>query len=214
MKLDPENKLYWRMNRQRLDAEAMRDSLLAISGELTRDSGGPALVMEKAENCGALALKGVNPPTYTHKVPRPAQEFERTIYLPVFRNNFAGPDRLRGVFDFINPAMTAGERPQTIVPTQTLFLLSNDLIRKRAFALAKRTNSPVWRPCGCARSTAPSPPPSARKPSPCWRPSRHPASPPARSSGPNSVTACSPQTSSCFACEPFKTPTLQHFTTP
>jgi hypothetical protein len=137
MKLDPENKLYWRMNRQRLDAEAMRDSLLAISGELTRDSGGPALVMEKAENCGALALKGVNPPTYTHKVPRPAQEFERTIYLPVFRNNFAGPDRLRGVFDFINPAMTAGERPQTIVPTQTLFLLSNDLIRKRAFALAK-----------------------------------------------------------------------------
>jgi hypothetical protein len=33
--------------------------------------------------------------------------------------------------------MTAGERPQTIVPTQTLFLLSNDLIRKRAFALAK-----------------------------------------------------------------------------
>ncbi len=137
MKLDPENKLYWRMNRQRLDAEAMRDSLLAISGELTRDSGGPALVMEKAENCGALALKGVNPPTYTHKVPRPAQEFERTIYLPVFRNNFAGPDRLRGVFDFINPAMTAGERPQTIVPTQTLFLLSNDLLRKRAFALAK-----------------------------------------------------------------------------
>jgi hypothetical protein len=33
--------------------------------------------------------------------------------------------------------MTAGERPQTIVPTQTLFLLNNDLVRKRAFALAK-----------------------------------------------------------------------------
>jgi len=137
MKLDPENKLGWRMNRQRLDAEAMRDSLLAISGELTRDSGGPALVMENPDNCGALALKGVNPPSYTHRAPRPGQEFERTIYLPVFRNNFAGPDRLRGVFDFINPAMTAGERPQTIVPTQTLFLLNNDLIRKRAFALAK-----------------------------------------------------------------------------
>jgi hypothetical protein len=137
MKLDPENKLYWRMNRQRLDAEAMRDSLLAISGELTRDSGGPALVMEEPENCGSLSLKGVNPPNYTHRKARPAQEFERTIYLPVFRNNFAGPDRLRGVFDFINPAMTAGERPQTIVPTQTLFLLNNDLVRKRAFALAK-----------------------------------------------------------------------------
>jgi hypothetical protein len=137
MQRDPENKLYWRMNRQRLDAEALRDSLLAISGELTPGSGGPALVMENPENCGALSLKGVNPPNYAHKVPRPSQEFERTIYLPVFRNNFAGPDRLRGVFDFINPAMTAGERPQTVVPTQSLFLLNNDLLRKRAFSLAK-----------------------------------------------------------------------------
>lgn len=137
MKFDPENKLYWRMNRQRLDAEALRDSLLAISGELTRDSGGPALVMENPENCGSLSLKGVNPPNYRHTKPRPAQEFERTIYLPVFRNNFAGPDRLRGVFDFVDPAMIAGQRNQTVVPTQSLFLLNNDLIRKRAFALAK-----------------------------------------------------------------------------
>jgi hypothetical protein len=137
MKRDPENKLFWRMNRQRLDAEALRDSLLAISGELTPSSGGPALAMENPENCGALALKGVNPPNYSHKVPRPSQEFERTIYLPVFRNNFAGPDRLRALFDFIDPAMIAGQRPQTVVPTQSLFLLNNDLLRKRAFSLAK-----------------------------------------------------------------------------
>ncbi len=137
MKLDPENKLLWRMNRQRLDAEAMRDSLLAISGELTRDSGGPALVLENPENCGALALKGVNPPNYKHAKPRPSQDFERTIYLPVMRNGYAGPDRLRSVFDFVDPAMTAGQRSQTIVPTQSLFLLSNDLLRKRAYALAK-----------------------------------------------------------------------------
>jgi hypothetical protein len=125
------------MNRQRLDAEAMRDSLLAISGELTRDSGGPALVLENPENCGALALKGVNPPNYKHAKPRPSQDFERTIYLPVMRNGYAGPDRLRSVFDFVDPAMTAGQRIQTIVPTQSLFLLSNDLLRKRAYALAK-----------------------------------------------------------------------------
>ena len=136
-KIDPENKLFWRMNRQRLDAEAMRDSMLAISGELTRESGGPALVLENPENCGALALKGVNPPNYTHKVPRPGQEFERTIYLPVFRNNFAGPDRVRSFFDFVNPAQISGQRPQTIVPTQALFLLNNDLLRKRSGTLAK-----------------------------------------------------------------------------
>ena len=138
MKLDPENKLFWRMNRQRLDAEAMRDSMLAISGELTRDSGGPALVLEEPENCGALALKGVNPPNYKHSKPRPSQEFERTVYLPVLRGGTAGPDRLRAFFDFVDPAGTAGQRNQTVVPTQSLFLLSNDLLRKRATTLANK----------------------------------------------------------------------------
>lgn len=136
-KIDPENKLFWRMNRQRLDAEAMRDSILAISGELTRESSGPALVLENPENCGALALKGVNPPNYAHKVPRTGQEFERTIYLPVLRNGFAGPDRVRNFFDFVNPAQISGQRPQTVVPTQALFLLNNDLLRKRSATLAK-----------------------------------------------------------------------------
>jgi hypothetical protein len=138
LELDPENKLLWRMNRQRLDAEAMRDSMLAISGELTRDSGGPALVLENPENCGALALKGVNPPNYSHRKPRPSQEFERTIYLPIFRGSSAGPDRLRTFFDFVDPAGIAGQRNQTIVPTQTLFLLSNDLLRKSAHVLADK----------------------------------------------------------------------------
>jgi hypothetical protein len=138
MKLDPGNKLYWRMNRQRLDAEAIRDSMLAASGELIRDGGGPALVLEEPENCGSLALKGVNPPNYTHRKPRPSQDFERTLYLPVLRNGTAGPDRLRAFFDFVDPAEIAGQRSQTIVPTQTLFLLNNDLIRKRAHVLADK----------------------------------------------------------------------------
>jgi hypothetical protein len=138
MKLDPENKLLWRMNRQRLDAEALRDSMLAISGELTRSSSGAALVLENPENCGALSLKGVNPPNYRHRVPRPMQEFERTIYLPVLRGGSAGSDRLRAFFDFIDPASIAGQRNQTVVPTQSLFLLSNDLVRNCATALADK----------------------------------------------------------------------------
>ena len=137
MKTDPDNRLLWRMNRQRLDAEAIRDALLAVSGELKPGGGGPALALENVENTGALALKGVNPPTYAHKVPRPSQEFERTIYLPVMRNGFAGPDRVRSFFDFVNPAQITGQRPQTVVPTQALFLLNNDLLRKRAGTLAK-----------------------------------------------------------------------------
>jgi hypothetical protein len=151
MTLDPENKLYWRMNRQRLDAEALRDSLLAVSGELTRDGGGPALVLEHPENCGSLSLKGVNPPSYNHRKPRPTQEFVRTLYLPVLRNGLTAADKLRADFDFVDPAMITGQRNQTIVPTQTLFLLNSDLIRRRAAALATSLSS---EPTDLARLTA------------------------------------------------------------
>ncbi len=136
MKLDPDNKLLWRMNRQRLEAEAIRDSLLAVSGELRPSEGGPGLVLEEPENCGDLVLKGVNPPNYTHRKARATQEFQRTIYLPVMRTNTTSADRIRDFFDFVNPAQIAGQRSQTVVPTQSLFLMNNDLFRKRAKVLA------------------------------------------------------------------------------
>jgi hypothetical protein len=132
IKVDPDNRLLWRMHRQRLDAEAIRDSTLAISGELKESRGGPALVLENVENTGALVAKGVNPPNYAHKKPRPSQEFERTIYLPVMRTGFTGEDRIRSYFDFVNPALIAGQRNQTVVPTQSLFLMNNAAYRKRA----------------------------------------------------------------------------------
>lgn len=139
MKLDPDNRLLWRMNRQRLEAEAIRDSLLAVSGELQPSEGGPGLVLEEPENCGDLALKGVNPPNYTHRKPRATEEFQRTIYLPVMRTNTTDTDRIRNFFDFVNPAQIAGQRSQTVVPTQSLFLMNNDLFRKRAKVLADRS---------------------------------------------------------------------------
>lgn len=146
LRTDPENRLLWRMSRQRLDAEALRDSLLSVSGELKSSSGGPALVLENVENTGSLVQKGVNPPSYAHKVPRPAQEFQRTIYLPVLRGGFAGPDRVRSFFDFVDPAQIAGQRSQTVVPTQALFLLNNDLLRKRAGSLAKHLTETIADP--------------------------------------------------------------------
>lgn len=136
MQVDPDNRLLWRMNRQRLDAETLRDQLLAVSGELKPSFGGPALVLEEPDNCGALVQKGVNPPNYTHRKPRADEEFVRTIYLPVMRTNTATNDRLRSFFDFVNPAQIAGQRSQTVVPTQALFVMNNDLFRKRAKILA------------------------------------------------------------------------------
>jgi hypothetical protein len=138
-KIDPENRLFWRMNRQRLDAEALRDSMLAVSGELLRNGGGPALAMDQVENVGNLGggKNSANPPSYAHKVPRPLEEFQRTIYLPVLRVGSAGSARIRDIFDFINPAQIGGQRPQTTVPTQALFLLDNEMLRRRAGVLAK-----------------------------------------------------------------------------
>jgi len=136
LRLDPENRLFWRMNRQRLEAEAIRDSLLKVSGELATKTGGPALVLEIVENTGDYTDK-VNPATYNHRKGRPSQEFERTVYLPVMRNNPTSADKIRSFFDFVDPAGQTGQRNQTVMPTQSLFLLNNDLVRKRAGTLAK-----------------------------------------------------------------------------
>ncbi len=136
--VDPENRLLWRMHRLRLDAEAIRDSTLAISGELKQSQGGPALVLENIENTGSLVAAGVNPPNYSHKKPRPSQEYERTIYLPVIRTGFTGEDRIRSYFDFVNPAQIAGQRNQTVVPTQSLFLMNNSAYRKRTQLIIDR----------------------------------------------------------------------------
>ena len=138
LSLDPENRLFWRMNRQRLEAEAIRDSLLKVSGELTAKSGGPSLALEIIENTGALSAAGVNPPSYHHRKSRPSQEFERTVYLPVMRNGPTSADKIRSFFDFVDPAGITGQRNQTVMPTQSLFLLNNDLVRKRASSLAKQ----------------------------------------------------------------------------
>ena len=138
LSLDPENRLFWRMNRQRLEAEAIRDSLLKVSGELATKSGGPSLALEIIENTGGLTAAGINPPNYHHRKSRPSQEFERTVYLPVMRNGASSADKIRSFFDFVDPASITGQRNQTVMPTQSLFLLNNDLVRKRAGALAKQ----------------------------------------------------------------------------
>lgn len=125
------------MNRQRLDAESIRDSMLAITGHLTTSGRGPALPLEYPENVTSLSPKAVNPPAFNLKKMRPIQDFERTIYLPVIRTAAQpGSAKLRDVFDFVQPALISGKRAETAVPTQALFLLNSDFIRTRATELA------------------------------------------------------------------------------
>lgn len=133
---DPENRLLWKIPTRRLDAESIRDSLLAVSGELQPCAGGPGLPLEYPENTGNLKPKSVNPPSFALRRFRPEQEFQRTIYLPVVRSAQRGPAELRDLFDFIQPNGIAGRRAETIAATQALYLLNNKLPRGRAAALA------------------------------------------------------------------------------
>jgi hypothetical protein len=134
--LDPDNRLLWKMPVRRLEAEAIRDCMLAVSGELQPCAGGPGLPLEYPENTGNLQPKSVNPPSFSLKKFRPEQEFQRTLYLPVVRSSQKGDAALRDLFDFPHPNGIAGRRSETIVATQALYLLNNELPRRRAAALA------------------------------------------------------------------------------
>ena len=110
---DPENRLLSRMNRQRLDWESLRDSLLFASGRLDRSLGGPA----------ADILK----PPFSNR---------RTIYGFIDRQNL--PLTLRN-FDFASPDTHTPSRFVTSVPQQTLFLRNSPFLVELSRTLAGRT---------------------------------------------------------------------------
>lgn len=137
--VDPDNRLLWRMHRIRLDAEALRDAMILISGRLKSSTGGPAMPLEFPENVGGLNPADVNPPNFRLAKWRPGQEFERTIYLPIIRHSGQpGPAELRNVFDFPQPSQFSGRRSITAVPTQALFLMNSPVVKGHAAALAAR----------------------------------------------------------------------------
>jgi cytochrome c553 len=123
---DPDNRLLWRANVRRLEAEAIRDSLLAVSGQLDRTAGGPALTHVK--NRGYLF-------DHTSKDLTTYDSTRRSVYLPVIRNNLYDVFQL---FDAPDPAVPNGDRATTTVPTQALFFMNSDLATRAADALAGR----------------------------------------------------------------------------
>lgn len=112
--VDPENKLYWRANLvERLDAEALRDSILAVSGRLDRSVGGP-------------------PGDFGAELER------RAIYGYVGRTQ---PDRSMALFDFPDPNATSGKRARTQGPMQRLYFMNNPFVVAQAKALAERVRA-------------------------------------------------------------------------
>ena len=128
--IDPENRLLWRWPRRRMEAESLRDSLLHIAGHLDTSTGETSV-----EN-----VTTANPsPEDLDNNQRYYEETElRSVYLPIVRTNVFKFFRL---FDFPNPAAPKGNRDATIVPTQALFLMNSNWVRKLATEWANRVTT-------------------------------------------------------------------------
>ena len=122
---DPENRLLWRAHRRRLDPESFRDAMLAAAGKLDLNpmNSSVSYLGDQATAVGA------------NKVRRRTDFPNRTVYLPVIRNDLP---ELFNVFDFANPHVTSGARSNTTVPTQGLFVLNDEMVMQAADATAKR----------------------------------------------------------------------------
>jgi hypothetical protein len=110
---DPRNRVIWRANRRRLDLEAMRDTLLFVSGQLDATMyGRPASITDPAN-------------------------LRRTVYALVERQSI--PNVVRN-FDFASPDASIARRNVTTVPQQALFAMNSEFVSRAGKALAERSN--------------------------------------------------------------------------
>jgi len=128
---DPENSLLWRQNRLRLDGEAIRDALLAISGRINQTMGGPSVFPELPPDLKRLSSKGAVWPVS----PQLEDRERRSIYVFV-RRNLRYP--FFEVFDRPDTNVSCPQRPVTTIAPQALTLLNSPLAHDSARLLAAR----------------------------------------------------------------------------
>jgi hypothetical protein len=122
---DPNNVSLARHSRRRLDAESLRDAVLQASGQLDRSPGQGSAI----ETVDAL----INwPPGEATDLHRPSNH--RSVYLCLLRHS--PPDEL-AAFDLPDGVEVKGKRDETILPTQTLFLMNNPFVVEQAASLAE-----------------------------------------------------------------------------
>ena len=130
---DPENRLLWRSNRRRLEAETIRDAVLLVSGSLDRRSGGPSLPLRSR---GSVQM-GQPPLLSTSLELTDEVRFRRTVYLPTLRKSQLPEADVLNLFDFPDPNTVKGGRDVTTVPTQALFLMNSPFLIKQSRAAAR-----------------------------------------------------------------------------
>jgi hypothetical protein len=127
-KVDPENLLLWRAHRRRVEAEVLRDAILAVSGQLDRTMGGSAVAM-----LGERAID--NDSKGGLQTDADVAQRRRSVYLPVIRNELP---QLFEVFDFADPDVATGRRDATTVATQALYLMNSPFVMEQAQQTARR----------------------------------------------------------------------------
>jgi hypothetical protein len=123
--VDPDNRLLWRSHRRRLNPETLRDAMLLAAGtlDLTPMQSSVWYLGDQATAVGPNTNR------------RRTDFSNRSVYLPVIRNDLP---ELFDVFDFADPHATTGMRSETMVATQGLFILNDDLVMAAAEATARR----------------------------------------------------------------------------
>jgi hypothetical protein len=132
---DPENTLFWRINRRRMEAESLRDAMLAVSGELNPKAGGPGVREPMGKEVESLIFTTNENMDSWHATPDVTEHARRSLYL--FRKrNVRYP-----MFDAFDAPDSQTACPQRAVSThalQALILMNGDFASARAKALAGR----------------------------------------------------------------------------
>jgi mono/diheme cytochrome c family protein len=137
-KVDPDNRLLSRMGVRRLEAEALRDSILAASGELHPRMFGPAVPVRENDVGLVVVGKGVKDlarGTTTEERLQPGEAQRRSIYIEVRRSMPLG---MLETFDTAGSQPNCERRNSSTVPTQALMLMNNEFLHEQATLFAAR----------------------------------------------------------------------------
>ena len=131
MQQDPENRLYWRFNRQRLEAEELRDAMLAVAGNFNPKQGGPSVMIPIDPGLVTLLYK----PSQWQPAQDATEHTRRSIYL-IAKRNLRLP--FMEVFDAPDTQASCARRESSTHAPQALELLNGTIANEQAEALAKR----------------------------------------------------------------------------
>jgi len=132
--VDPENRFLWRMNRQRLDADAYRDAVLVVSNRLDPAVGGPG-IEHFAKSPGPQSTPKLDYTAYDWTAPGAGR---RSIYRVVWRGI---ADPFMEALDFPELGLTAPVRGFSASPLQSLALLNNEFVLRHSEALGQRAET-------------------------------------------------------------------------